>query len=265
MTVDTMPQHTEGSLAMVPALIANQLPPGFNSRTGELYQLSLMNALYEGVYDGEVTYGALRQHGDFGLGTFNELDGEMVGFDGQFYQLRSNGSARPVDPEQKTPFAVLTFFKATLTSEITAPIPKAEMQQLIEELSASNLFQAVRIDGQFASVTTRTVSRQKKPYPKLSEATADQSTLVLNNVRGTLAGFRSPSYAQGIGVAGFHLHFLREDRQGGGHALDYILTEGQLRIAAQHELHVELPRDAEFERADLSDPSANEMVKKAEG
>jgi transposase InsO family protein len=30
-------------------------------------------------------------------------------------------------------------------------------------------------------------------------------------VLGTLAGLRTPTYAQGIGVAGFHLHFLRQD------------------------------------------------------
>ena len=261
-----MPQNTEGSLAMVPALVAPKTTPSCRQpQPGELYQLSLMNALLEGVYDGEVTYGALRQHGDFGLGTFNALDGEIVGFDGKFYQLRSDGSAHPVDPQQKTPFAVVTFFKPTLTRQITEHITKTDLQHLIEVLTENNLFQAIRIDGQFESITTRTVSRQKKPYPKLSEAAAQQQTFVLYNVGGTLAGFRSPAYAQGIGVAGFHLHFLREDRQGGGHALDYVLAAGQLQIATQHDLHVELPQSAEFESAKLNDPSNSEMIEKAEG
>lgn len=50
----------------------------------------------------------LLKHGDFGLGTFNELDGELIAFSSQVYQLRADGSARKAQPEQKTPFAVMT-------------------------------------------------------------------------------------------------------------------------------------------------------------
>jgi len=100
----------EGSLALVkPAW--HHLTPGSDHAAGELYQTSLISALLEGIYEGDVTYGELRKHGDFGLGTFNQLDGEMVGFDGTFYQIRSDGSARCVTPDQKTPFAVVTFFE----------------------------------------------------------------------------------------------------------------------------------------------------------
>ena len=96
-------------------------------------------------------------------------------------------------------------------------------------------------------------------------ALGHQQTNTFSNVQGTLAGFRSPAYAQGIGVAGFHLHFLREDRQAGGHALDYVLKEGRLQIAPQHEFHVELPDTRDFERADLNDPKLQDMISKAEG
>lgn len=40
-----------------------------------LFQTSTINALLDGVYDGEMTYKELKQHGGFGLGTFNGLDG----------------------------------------------------------------------------------------------------------------------------------------------------------------------------------------------
>lgn len=40
-----------------------------------LYQTSLMSALLSGVYEGSTTIADLLKHGDFGLGTFNELDG----------------------------------------------------------------------------------------------------------------------------------------------------------------------------------------------
>ncbi len=73
-----------------------------------LYQTSLMSALLSGVYEGSTTIADLLKHGDFGLGTFNELDGELIAFSSQVYQLRADGSARKAQPEQKTPFAVMT-------------------------------------------------------------------------------------------------------------------------------------------------------------
>jgi acetolactate decarboxylase len=75
------------------------------------------------------------------------------------------------------------------------------------------------------------MKRQTRPFPPLTEAAKQQAEKVFTNVQGTLAGFRTPVYAQGIGAAGFHLHFLRQDRQAGGHALDYRLRSGKVRFA----------------------------------
>lgn len=80
----------------------------------ELFQTSTVGALIEGVYDGEVTYEELTKHGDFGLGTFNALDGEMLAFDGRFYQMKAEGKAYPVAPPAKTPCAVVMFFDPTV-------------------------------------------------------------------------------------------------------------------------------------------------------
>ena len=89
----------DGSLAMI-AAAAVASGHAAHAAAGELYQTSLMSALVEGIYEGQTRYGDLHAHGDFGLGTFNDLDGEMVGFDGVFYPLRSDGSARPVTDDQ---------------------------------------------------------------------------------------------------------------------------------------------------------------------
>lgn len=253
-----------GSLAMIqPAW--HHVSGSNDHRAGELYQSSLMSALMAGVYEGESTYGEIRKHGDFGLGTFNDLDGEMVGFDGTFYQLRSDGSARPVTGDQKTPFAAVTFFHPEQELDLVQPITKSDLLAMIEKATDANLFNAVRVDGAFDEVRTRTVQRQSKPFPPLTEAAKHQAEKVFPNVQGTLAGFRSPTYAQGIGVAGFHLHFLREDKQAGGHALDYRLRSGKVRICSVHDLHVELPTSAEFLKTNFEDRALNEKIKAAEG
>jgi acetolactate decarboxylase len=262
MRMTTSP--ASGSLAMIqPAW--HYLSGSEDYRAGELYQTSLMSALMAGVYEGEMTYGEIRKHGDFGLGTFNELDGEMVGFDGTFYQLRSDGGARPVAPDQKTPFAVVTFFKAEKQLDLARPMPKSELLALLEKATDANLFTAIRVDGIFDEVRTRTVARQAKPFPPLTEAAQHQAEKVFNGVQGTLAGFRSPAFAQGIGVAGFHLHFLRQDKQAGGHALDYRLQSGKVQICTVHDLRVELPTSAEFLKTNFENQALNEKIKAAEG
>ncbi|BAP55000.1 alpha-acetolactate decarboxylase AlsD [Thioploca ingrica] len=41
-------------------------------------QVSTIQALLKGIYDGDTTFKQLKQFGDFGFGTFNGLDGEMI-------------------------------------------------------------------------------------------------------------------------------------------------------------------------------------------
>src|SRR5579863_1640279 len=253
-----------GSLAMIqPAW--HRVSGSEDYRAGELYQSSLMSALIAGLYEGEMTYGDIRKHGDFGLGTFNDLDGEMVGFDGTFYQLRSDGSARPVTADQKTPFAVVTFFRPEQELDVAQPATKNDLLAMIEKATNANLFSAVRVDGIFEEVRTRTVQRQARPFPPLTEATKHQAEKVFSNVRRTLAGFRTPIYAQGIGVAGFHLHFLRQDKQAGGHALDYRVRAGKVQVCTVHDLQVELPTSPEFLKTNFEDQALNEKIKASEG
>jgi acetolactate decarboxylase len=226
-------------------------PPDADS-LHEIFQNSTINALLEGVYDGAMTYGELRQHGDFGLGTFNALDGEMIAVDGDFYQIKADGVAYPVSDEQRTPFATVLFFRPTLRRSIASELNYQEFQKLVDGLTEGpNLFYAIRADGHFASVTTRSMPSQRKPYPPLAEVAKSQPIFHLDDVRGTLVGFRFPDFAQGLNVPGFHLHFLTEDRTSGGHVLDLTITRGEASIDATAQFHLELPTDPTFLHADL--------------
>ncbi len=253
-----------GSLEMIRAAWQH-LTKSNDHQQAELYQTSLMTALLEGVYEGDVTYGELSKHGDFGLGTFNDLDGEMVGFDGIFYQLRSDGSATRVRPEQKTPFAVVTHFTPDRTIDLAEGVGKEQLSAKLAELVDANHFVAVRLDGLFKEVRTRTVQVQHRPFPPLTEATARQDVKTFANVSGVLAGFRSPTFAQGIGVAGLHVHFLREDQEAGGHALDFTLRKGTLQVQTLSGLHVELPDTTAFGEAVLTDEALDSKIKASEG
>src|SRR5215213_11266570 len=73
-----------------------------------LFQTSTIDALLDGNYDGDVSFAELAERGDFGLGTLDALDGEMVALDGSFYQIGADGRVYPADRRTRTPFAVVT-------------------------------------------------------------------------------------------------------------------------------------------------------------
>ncbi|QIX97993.1 acetolactate decarboxylase [Cedecea sp. FDAARGOS_727] len=230
-----------------------------------IYQTSLMSALLSGVYEGETTMADLLKRGDFGLGTFNELDGEMIAFNSQVYQLRSDGSARAASPQQKTPFAVMTWFKPQYRLRIDSLTSRQELHQIIDQkIPSDNLFCALRIDGHFRHAHTRTVPRQTPPYRAMTDVLDDQPVFRFNSRAGVLVGFRTPQHMQGINVAGYHEHFITDDRQGGGHLLDYQLEQGVLTFGEIHKLMLDLPADSAFLNADLHPDNLDAAIRAVE-
>jgi acetolactate decarboxylase len=223
-----------------------------------LFQLSSSTALVEGISRGEVTVGALREHGDFGLGTFGNLDGEMVIVDGRFYQVRSDGIAREVDDLARTPFAVVTRFVPERTVDGVACASLAELAAAVDRLRDSdNAFYAIRVDGAFARLHTRAMCRTADGVP-LVEAAAHQPEFELRHVAATMIGFWSPDYAKTLSIPGYHLHVLTADRAAGGHVLDCAGTALRIQLQRELDLRISLPHSAAFLNADLTqDPTSD--------
>ena len=231
----------------------------------ELHQVSVMSALMDGVYEGEMTLAELFGKGDFGLGTFNGLDGELIAFDGEAFQLRSDGSARPATGDQKTPYAVVTFFEPQLTLKVDSPVSRRALHHDIDEqIGSANVFCAIRIDGHFNRVKTRTVVRQVPPFRPFTEAVKQQPIFDFSHATGTLVGFRSPDFIRGIGVAGYHEHFITEQRQGGGHVIDYHLQQGSVQFGIISRLVVHFPKGEDFRHANLTPAFLDRDIRRAE-
>ena len=227
-----------------------------------LFQASTINALLEGVYDGDITYEVLKKHGDFGIGTFNALDGEMIGFGGKFYQVKTNGIAYPVGNSQKTPFAVVTFFDPDKTVSLDNPIDLNQLEKYLDSLLLTkNIFYAIKIEGDFKYVKTRSVPRQQKPYPRLVEVVKQQTVFEFHNVKGTIAGFWMPAYIKGINVPAYHLHFLTEDRKSGGHLLACQLKDVEIEIDYTSNLYLVLNKQGKFYKVDLTKEKQTELEK----
>ncbi|MEN3037440.1 MAG: acetolactate decarboxylase, partial [Candidatus Methanosuratincola petrocarbonis] len=140
-----------------------------------LFQVSTISALMDGAFDGSMAFGDLKMHGDFGLGTFDALDGEMVGLDGRFYQVRADGSVHEVNDSMLTPFADVTFFDADDAVALSSSNMTEVERDLEELLPMRNIFYAIRIDGTFSHVRARSVPAQTKPYQNLTIAVTNQS------------------------------------------------------------------------------------------
>jgi alpha-acetolactate decarboxylase len=235
-------------------------------RNAEVYQFSTISALLDGVYDGDVTVAEILRHGDFGLGTFNHLDGEMVILEGVCYRLRADGTATRAAQDDRTPFAAVTRFHTDIEIAICDRTSRADVIAAIDrKLASANLLYAIKVTGRFAELRTRTVMAQQQPYPPLTKATEDQAETRITDATGTLVGFRTPDFEQGISVAGYHLHFLNNDRTGGGHVLDFELEHGQVAISGASQLHLSLPTSGAFLDARLAGDDLHEQIKKAEG
>ena len=262
-------QHVGGFRRWARTMLAHRRPDNGIHQDHEagraVYQTSTMGALLDGIYDGDVTIAELLRHGDFGLGTFNHLDGEMLVLDGVCYRLRADGTATAAGETDRTPFATVTWFQADTTLAISVPTDRAALAERIDEsLQSRNLIVAVRANGHFSRIHTRTVTEQHKPYPPLTEATSGQREATFTDVDGTVAGFRMPDYEQGISVAGYHLHYIDAARHRGGHAFDFELERGTVEISVLSELHLSLPRTPQFLQADLDPADVNERIRRTE-
>jgi acetolactate decarboxylase len=211
-----------------------------------LFQVSTISDLNEGRFDGLMSFDDLKEHGDFGLGTFDALDGEMIALDGEFYQVKVDGIAYEVDGDQRTPFSAVTHFDADHEADLDISLSCKDLEAEIDGLLAAEFERsdatpfALAVSGHFESVLTRSEAAQEQPYPSLSDALAGQVEFNLTDVDGTLVGFRLPQYMDGANPAGYHFHFITDDRQAGGHVLDCRTASVQVAIDDMHDWQVSL-------------------------
>ena len=219
-----------------------------------LFQTSMFNALDQGVQEGDFSVKELKEQGDFGIGTFNAIDGEMVVLDGVCFRIEADGTALRAADSRRTPFAAVTFFEPDKVVSLGAFTTYGALkEQLDKELPTKNIFHAITISGTFKYIKSRSIPAQKPPYPSLSKVFETQTVSEFRNVRCTLVGFLSPTYVKGINVPGYHFHFVTEDRKAGGHVMECRLEKGVAEIDFTPQFHMVLPETNAFYKAERLD------------
>lgn len=210
-------------------------------------------------YDGSITAAELLRHGDTGLGTFDRLDGEMIVQDGVVYRARTDGTVSVVEPSETIPFAAVAYFDADIAGgDLAAVASIEEMKTALDGAIAAqggdfNQFYLAIVRGNFDLAHVRSVPIQSKPYQPLAEVTKSQVEFQYENIPGALVALRYPAHMEGLNVAGWHLHFLSEDKSKGGHVLDVQLRDGSVQLDAIHELQLAQPVTPAFAALEFAD------------
>jgi acetolactate decarboxylase len=191
-----------------------------------LVQVGSLQELAKGEYDGIVKLSELPADGQWGLGTYDALDGEMVMLDDVYYRVPVKGKVTIVKPVETTPFCNVATGTPTKAVAMKSFASMAELKaRLLELVPDKDQPCGFRIDGPFAKIITRSVPIQSKPYKPLlavvkNEQVVFDLTKKKDDVRGTIMGFYFPKSMKGLNIVGFHLHFITDDRKAGGHLLD---------------------------------------------
>ncbi len=218
-----------------------------------MFQVSTVAGLEHGLFYPVTTVGQMKQHGNIGAGAFEGMDGELLIIDGQAYNAMYDGKVVPVPDNSPIVYGAAAYLTADRTESLKNIASYDQLQQALEKLLPNrNIFYVFKIQATFNYLKVRSTAKQKEPYPGLWVVVKNQSTFEFKNIKGTLLGFRCPAFIQGIYAPGFHLHFISEDRQKGGHVLEANLAEVTAQIGYLTQMHLLLPDNAAARRIDLA-------------
>jgi len=215
-------------------------------------QASTVNAVLKGMYDGTITFGDLKQYGDFGIGYFDKMGGEALALDGIFYRIKSDGLTEVIKDSDKTPFFTITSFTANTDNFTNRKFDYDGLKEyLLNMMPRKKSFYAIKATGVFDNIEARTFLRQAKPYPGIDQVIDTQTEIKYTNTEGTLIGFYTPEYLEGIGVPGFHFHYISLDKSRGGHVRSLNVNKITIEFIELPLLQIIFPKNTEYQDADL--------------
>lgn len=201
-------------------------------QNGNVFQLSTYSALRDGDFRGRMSLGQLGKMGNFGMGTLDGLDGELILVNGRFFHARGDGQVLKPSPEAMAAFGDLTFFHPSIRFRIEpANNLKEFLASIDRRLSDPSKMKVVRVNALFRHVKARSISKRNPPYPSLEEAIKHQSIFGASPIRGTLVGFYFPAEYGDRVIAGWHFHFVSANGKFGGHVLDLRLDAADVEAA----------------------------------
>ena len=158
-----------------------------------MYQVSTLQALALGYSRAVITVGELKKHGDIGLGTFEDVNGEMIFIDGVCCRATEDGTAVTAGDDMGVPFSSVSFMNG---SRVFAIDPVSDINTLkdiltlrIEEGFGLNSMHIVRIDGVFSKVDARSEAPYRSQHVTLKDVRSrTQRAFQVMDIKGSLVG-----------------------------------------------------------------------------
>ncbi|WP_338969926.1 acetolactate decarboxylase [Spiroplasma endosymbiont of Labia minor] len=194
----------------------------------KLIQFNTITSLINGNYEGNLEYQKLFDRGNFGIGTFDGLDGEMIGYNNKWFQIGSDATVHQVLPTQTTPFACVTDFNVDFEFDLLEGGTYEELKQKILEKikeKGDQYFYAFKIVGAFNKIDLMTIEEVKEPYENFSTLSEQALKIELTEIDGIILGFWCPKYLSALQPEGFHTHFISTENKYGGHVSDFKATQ----------------------------------------
>lgn len=208
-----------------------------------LFQYSGIEAFDLLEYDGSLSIQEIKEYGDFGLGCFNALDGELIAFEDNFFHATADGALKKASPNALVSCVSMTRFIPQIQISHENPLELSQLTNIVKQHFShqGQSFYAIQIVGDFDKIFVRSVPPQKKPYPTLEEVVKKQALFEFHDVKATMIGFHFPNYLKGLTFAGFHLHFVTDDLVHGGHVLDFSAKNAEISLCPIESYHHLLP------------------------
>jgi acetolactate decarboxylase len=207
-----------------------------------LYQFSVLETLNLANYDGGIGIRQLLKHGDFGVGTYSGLNGEMIVLDGKPYRADETGTIHLMKGQDATPFACVTHFRPTRKLSFPTVRSLQTLQADIQKYFLPGIPYAIRVTGLCSVLKARSFPAQVSPYRPLPDLIPTQRTFEWRDRRATLVGFFMPSYVGKVNAPGFHFHTVTEDKKNGGHTLDAEIQDATVEMMPIDRYEVEFPK-----------------------
>lgn len=232
--------------------------------SNKIFQVATLQSLILGYFKKVIDVEELLKHGNIGLGTFENVNGEMIVVDGHCYQAQNDGKVIEVDKSTGVPFAAVE----TLNCDRVFEIDKADsIEQLkiilnnkIDEDFGLNSMHIAKIDAHFSVVHARSESQFVSQHIELKNVLSNtQKDFSFNNVDGTIVALYYPDYMDGINAPGWHFHFVSSDRTVGGHVFELSLINAKVSIDKISSIEIKLPSDPSFDTYSLKHASNNDI------
>lgn len=212
------------------------------------YHYSIWWAFVNRCYDGLITAKELKTKGDIALGSYSALDGEMIMNDGVLYKITEDGGVSEAKDDELIVYANAVFFDPKQSFTVDSTVNHESLRAAINsQLPTRNVFYAFKIHGTFDHIKLGGLAKQERPYSTgLDVLIPNRPVFEGDNVSGTVIGFFCPEFIGNINVAGYHFHFISDDKKLGGHVMELKASKLKVDIDPIYKYWFELPKTDDF-------------------